>query len=175
VACLDAAPAARQDGGMAMEIERKFLVADDGWRRQAGPGQPMRQGYLAGGKQVSVRVRVAGAQAWLNVKQAQSLTVRREYEYPIPLADARELLAHACESGVVEKTRYRVPHAGHVWEVDVFHGDNEGLVVAEVELASEDQPFECPAWLGRDVSAHARYLNHALARHPYREWAGSED
>jgi len=160
---------------MGMEIERKFLVASDGWRRGAGPGQPMRQGYLAAGSQVSVRVRVAGSRAWLNIKQAQSLTVRREYEYPIPLADAKELLEHACESGVVEKTRYRVPHGAHVWEVDVFHGDNAGLVVAEVELQSEDQPFECPAWLGRDVSQHARYLNHALARHPYRLWAGTAD
>lgn len=160
---------------MGIEIERKFLVADEGWRAAAGPGQPMCQGYLAGGRRVSVRVRVAGEQAWLNLKQPQSLTVRREYEYAIPLADARELLADACESGLVHKIRFRVPHAAHVWEVDVYHGDNEGLVVAEVELEHEDEAFERPHWLGREVSAHSRYLNHELARHPYRRWTTLDD
>jgi len=156
---------------MGLEIERKFLVRDDGWRAGAHPGTRIRQGYLSDGDRVSVRVRVAGEAAWLNVKHALSITVRKEYEYPLPLADARELLDEACAGRVVDKTRYRVPYGDHVFEVDVYHGDNEGLVVAEVELAREDEAFARPAWLGADVSQDPRYLNHRLARRPYRSWA----
>ncbi len=156
---------------MALEIERKFLVAGDGWRATADGGRRMRQGYLAGGERLSIRVRVAGDEAWLNIKHAETLTVRREFEYPVPLDDAREMLEHACECGVVDKTRYRVRHAEHLWEVDVFHGDNAGLVVAELELDRLDEPFARPDWLGDEVSEDPRYLNHCLARHPFRRWA----
>jgi adenylate cyclase len=156
---------------MAVEIERKFLVANDAWRAGAGRGRRMRQGYLAGGERVSVRVRVAGAEAWLNIKHARTLTVRREFEYPVPLPDAEEMLAHACEQGIVDKTRFLVPHGEHTWEVDVFHGENAGLVVAELELAREDEAFARPDWLGIEVSEDPRYLNHCLARCPYRSWA----
>ena len=119
-------------------------------------------------------MRVAGDQAWLNVKHAESLTVRHEYEYPIPLADAEALLETACTGPLVEKTRYRVKHAEHVWEVDVFHADNEGLVIAEIELDAPEQRFAHPSWLGRNVSDDARYLNQNLAQHPFRAWAPEE-
>lgn len=156
---------------MAMEIERKFLVANESWRALAMDARRLSQGYLAGGERLSIRVRVAGDAAWLNIKYAHSLVVRREYEYPVPLSDAREMLDEVCELGTVEKTRYRVPVAEHIWEIDVFHGENEGLVIAEVELAREDEPFVRPQWLGREVSHDPRYLNHHLAREPYRRWA----
>ena len=159
---------------MAVEIERKFLVRGDGWRAGADAGRRMRQGYLTDGDRLSVRVRVAGDEAWLNVKHALSITVRREYEAALPLADANELLDEACEGAVVDKTRHRVPVDGPVFEVDGFHGDNEGLVVAEVELEREDEAFPRPDWLGEDVSLDRRYLNHRLARAPFRSWAGRE-
>ena len=155
---------------MALEIEHKFLVTGDGWREAADAGQRMSQGYLAGGERLSVRVRVAGERAWLNVKHARTLIVRHEVELPLPMDEARELLEHACELGRVEKTRYRVPHAGHVWEVDVFHGDNQGLVLAEIELAREGEAFERPPWVGEDVSEDPRYLNQNLARRPWSRW-----
>lgn len=155
---------------MAIEIERKFLVTDETWRSAADAGRRMSQGYLTRGDGPSIRIRVAGDDAWLNVKQPVSLTVRREYEYPVPLNDALELMQHACVGGRVEKTRYRVPSGPHVFEVDVFHGDNEGLVVAEVELSREDEVFERPAWLGEDVSEDPRYLNQRLAKMPYACW-----
>lgn len=158
---------------MGMEIERKFLVASDAWRAGAERGRRMTQGYLSRGDRVSVRIRVAGEEAWFNIKQAVSLTVRREYEYAMPLADARELLEEACEGALVDKTRYHVHHEAHLWEVDVFHGDNEGLLVAEVELQAEDEHFARPAWLGEDVSEDPRYLNQCLARRPWREWGVS--
>jgi adenylate cyclase len=156
---------------MAMEIEHKFLVRDDGWRDGADGGQRMCQGYLAGDERMSIRVRIAGERAWLNIKHAHSLTVRREFEYLIPLADGEEILAHMCAHGRVDKTRFRVPVGGHVFEVDVFHGANEGLIVAEVELEREGEEFTRPDWLGDEVSHDSRYLNHYLASHPFSAWA----
>ena len=155
---------------MALEIEHKFLLRDDSWRDLADDGQRMCQGYLAGNERMSIRVRVAGAQAWLNIKHAQSLTVRREFEYLIPLHDAEEILQHVCEQGQVDKTRYRVPVANHVYEIDVFHGANEGLIVAEIELRQEGEHFQRPSWLGEEVSQDRRYLNHYLAKHPFCTW-----
>lgn len=159
---------------MALEVEYKFLVADASWREDADDGVRMSQGYLANRDRLSIRVRVAGDKAWLNVKHAESLTVRHEYEYPIPLADAEALLATACTGPQVEKTRYIVKHAQHVWEVDVFHADNEGLVMAEIELESPDERFQHPRWLGQDVSNDPRYLNQNLAKHPYGAWSPEE-
>ena len=155
---------------MATEIERKFLVKNDGWRAQAEPGVRFRQGYLAGGGKASVRVRVEGEAANLNIKSATLGVRRQEYEYPIPLADAHLMLDSLCEGRLVEKTRYCVTVGKHVWEVDVFEGDNAGLVVAEIELDHEDEPFERPAWAGEEVSHDRRYYNVYLAQHPYREW-----
>jgi adenylate cyclase len=155
---------------MATEIERKFLVRDDGWRQQADAGLRMRQGYLSGGGRASVRVRVQGDRAFLNMKSATLGVWRREYDYPIPLRDAEEILEHLCEGPLIEKTRYHVAYASHTWEVDVFEGDNAGLVVAEIELDSEDEVFEKPPWAGKEVSHDPRYYNVRLAKHPYKAW-----
>jgi len=155
---------------MATEIERKFLVKDDRWRRQADTGVRMRQGYLNGGETSSVRVRTGGGLAHLNIKSATLGVWRREYEYAIPVADAEEMLDHLCQRPLIEKTRYRVEHGGHHWDVDVFEGDNAGLVVAEIELGSEEEPFVKPAWVGDEVSHDARYYNVCLVTHPYKEW-----
>ncbi|MQM40182.1 Inorganic triphosphatase [wastewater metagenome] len=159
---------------MAEEIERKFLVTGDTWRNAADAGQPMRQGYLGGDAHASVRVRLAGVRAWLNIKGATLGVQRREYEYEIPAAEAREMLDHLCHRPLIEKTRYHVPVGGHTWEVDVFEGDNAGLVVAEVELASAEEAFTRPDWAGHEVSHLPRYYNVSLVRHPYRDWSASE-
>jgi len=160
---------------MSIEIERKFLLANDGWRTQADNGVVMRQGYLNSvsfdnKQKSSVRVRIAGDQANLNIKGATLGITRQEYEYPIPLADAHELLDTLADGPLIEKTRYHVQHGTHTWEIDVFAGDNQGLVVAEIELASEDEVFARPAWLGEEVSADTRYYNVCLVRHPYKDW-----
>jgi adenylate cyclase len=155
---------------MPTEVERKFLVTGDGWRRQARPGTPFRQGYLNTPGRSSVRVRIEGERANLNIKSAVPGIRRREYEYPIPLHDAQELLDELCEGPIIEKVRYHVPHAGHTWEVDVFGGANEGLVVAELELEHEEEPFERPDWLGEEVSHDQRYYNVSLVKHPYSQW-----
>jgi len=155
---------------MATEIERKFLVSDESWRRDAREAIVMRQGYMSGGERASIRVRVQGEQAFLNIKSATLGVWRREYDYPIPLGDAEEILADLCERPLIEKTRYLVEHAGHTWEVDVFEGDNAGLVVAEIELDSEDQIFERPAWVGEEVSHDPRYYNVCLVKHPFKAW-----
>jgi CYTH domain-containing protein len=131
---------------------------------------PYHQGYLTSQPGRTVRVRVAGDQGWLTIKGPSEGVSRAEYEYPVPVADALEMLDTLCERPQIEKTRYLVPFAGNTWEVDEFHGDNEGLVVAELELDSADQRFESPPWLGREVSDDVRYFNSHLARHPYSRW-----
>lgn len=156
---------------MATEIERKFLVLDDRWRETADGGTPFRQGYLVGSEHASVRVRIEGERANLNIKGATLGVRRQEYEYPIPLEEARELLDTLCAKPQIEKVRYLLHHGTHEWEIDVFAGDNAGLVVAEVELSDEDEPFERPAWLGEEVSHDPRYYNVCLVDHPYREWS----
>jgi len=159
---------------VAREIERKFLVAGDGWRAAADASQDMRQGYLVLEGRSSVRVREAGGEAWLNIKSFELGIERREFEYAIPVADAREMLANLCQGPLLEKCRHRVPVGGHVWEVDEFFGDNAGLVVAEIELGHPDEPFERPSWVGREVSHEPRYYNVRLVRHPFRNWSAAE-
>jgi len=155
---------------MPLEIERKFLVTGDGWRAQAHKRIAMRHGYLTElNAPASVRVRVEGDIGKLNVKQAVVGMSRAEYEYTIPAAEAEEMIATLCR-GLILKTRHYVNHAGHLWEVDEFEGDNAGLIVAEIELASEDERFASPDWLGREVTAERRYYNNALASHPYARW-----
>lgn len=155
---------------MATEIERKFLLLNDSWRRDADAGISMRQGYLVGAKRASVRVRVSGERAHLNIKSATLGVERQEYEYGIPLADAEELLDTLCERPLIEKTRYHVRHGKHTWEIDVFSGDNASLVVAEIELDSADENFARPDWLGEEVSHDKRYYNVCLVTHPYKDW-----
>ena len=165
---------------MAIEIERKFLLANDGWRAGIERSEAIAQGYLVGAQalrdgtaRASVRARLAGTQAWLNIKAARLGIERAEFEYPIPVDDARDLLATLCD-GVLEKTRHHVRVDGVLFEVDEFAGDNHGLVVAEVELPAVDAPFPRPSWLGREVSALTRYYNVNLIAHPYRQWSPAE-
>ncbi|MBS62775.1 CYTH domain-containing protein [Salinisphaera sp.] len=155
---------------MATEIEHKFLVRNENWREQVQASQDFEQGYLCGEGPASVRVRIEGEQANINIKAATVGTVRAEYEYAIPLDEAREMLATLCVAPPVIKTRYWVRHGAHTWEVDVFGGANAPLVVAEIELDTVDEAFERPDWLGEEVSDDARYYNHALAFEPYSTW-----
>ncbi|MFT4046493.1 MAG: CYTH domain-containing protein [Solimonas sp.] len=162
---------------MPLEIERKFLVTGDSWRSDVTRSLDMRQGYLTREGQTSVRVRLEGGEAKLNIKAAIVGSARAEYEYDIPVADCREMLATLCV-GRVEKTRHYVPahgaHEGAAWEIDEFIGGNAGLVVAEIELRSPDAAFERPAWLGRELTDDRRYYNHYLALHPYARWPADE-
>jgi adenylate cyclase len=154
---------------MGVEIERKFLPASDAWRGQGTPTL-MRQGYLAADPVRTVRVRIEGERAVLTIKGKSEGASRGEWEYPIPVADAEELLGQLCEGPLVEKVRHRIPQAQHVWEVDEFLGRNAGLVVAEIELGSEDEAFDRPDWLGREVTGDVRYYNSQLMRKPYLDW-----
>jgi adenylate cyclase len=154
---------------MDVEIERKFLLANEGWR---GQGQPtrMRQGYLVAEAVRTVRVRIEGERAVITIKGKSIGASRGEWEYEIPVADATELLDGLCEQPQVEKIRHRIAHAGHVWEVDEFLGLNAGLVVAEIELDAEDEAFEKPDWIGAEVTGDKRYYNSSLIRQPYAQW-----
>ncbi|MBK1691910.1 CYTH domain-containing protein [Ectothiorhodospira mobilis] len=155
---------------MAQEIEKKFLVVSDAWQDQVTHSVSLRQGYLCGNTQASVRVRLAGEKADINIKSATLGVERQEFEYAIPPQEARELLDGLCMRPMIEKTRHYVPHAGHLWEVDVFEGDNAGLVVAEVELnAPTDEP-QLPSWVGQEVSHDPRYYNTSLVQHPFKNW-----
>jgi adenylate cyclase len=154
---------------MSVEIERKFLVLGSAWKTL---GQPiaLRQGYLSSHPDRTVRVRIEGQQGTLTIKGRSQGATRGEWEYPIPLADAAALLDGLCERPLIEKTRTRITHAGMMWEVDEFFGDNLGLVVAEIELYSEDQAFAKPDWIGEEVTQDARYFNSSLIRRPYTSW-----
>lgn len=154
---------------MGQEIERKFLVKDDGWK-PAPKSRTMRQGYLALGPPASVRVRIADGRADINIKRSTLEISREEFEFPIPVGEAEELLDKLCEGRVVEKVRHYIEYGGLTWEVDVFGGQNAGLVMAEVELEDEQQDIEIPTWAGKEVSGDPRYLNSNLAQHPYGEW-----
>lgn len=154
---------------MGTEIERKFLTSGDAWRALA-PGIPYRQGYLSSVTERTVRIRTGGGRAFLTVKGPSQGATRAEYEYEIPLADGTVMLDTLAERPLIEKKRYRIPHAGLIWEVDEFLGDNAGLVVAEVELGSEAQPFEKPAWIGREVTGDSRYFNSSLVKRPFSTW-----
>lgn len=160
---------------MGLEIEHKFLIRDERWRAQVERSTPMRQGYLTSDARCSVRVRLAGEQGFLNIKSGTLGIQRSEFEYPIPAAEAREILDTLCEKPLLEKTRHFVRFGHHLWEIDEFAGDNAGLIVAEVELRYPDEPFERPDWLGEDVSHDIRYYNSQLARHPYRAWRWPSD
>jgi adenylate cyclase len=155
---------------MATEIERKFLLLDDGWRSAVRDSDDIVQGYLANTERGSIRVRLSGVQASLNLKSMTLGVTRSEFDYPIPAADARVILQSLCMRPLIEKTRHHVPFAGHDWEIDEFRGDNAGLIVAELELRHPDEHFTPPPWLGDDVSGDPRYYNVNLIDHPYRSW-----
>lgn len=154
---------------MATEIERKYLVKRELWH-PADAGILYRQGYLSSVKERIVRVRIAGQQGFLTIKGLTTGVRRLEFEYPIPIPDAAIMLDELCERPLIEKTRHRESFGGHVWEIDVFHGDNDGLVVAEVEIPSPDERITLPPWAGDEVSADPRYFNNNLIANPYKNW-----
>jgi adenylate cyclase len=158
---------------MAIEIEKKFLVNGEDWK-EGSSSTVYYQGYLCSGTGQTVRVRIAGDKAWLTIKGKHTNISRLEFEYPIPLADAQAMLDEVCEQPVIHKRRFIKEYEGFTWEIDEFYGDNQGLVVAEIELASEDQEFPRPHWLGEEVSHHGRYYNASLRTYPYSKWKNGE-
>lgn len=167
---------------MAIEIERKFLVTGDGWRRNVMRSEMLRQGYLSPSRLVpgstpgtcSVRVRLQGDRAFLNIKEAVMGRERLEFDYGIPVEDAVDMLESLAAGPVLEKTRHVVEANGLTWEIDVFHGANAGLVVAEIELEAVDAKISAPDWLGKEVTELKRYYNVALVDHPYSQWTEEE-
>jgi adenylate cyclase len=155
---------------MAIEIERKFLLANDNWRKDADEGINVIQAYMGSNEKSSIRIRIHDDSANLNIKSKTLGIQRSEYEYPIPLDDAKIILESLCDKPYIEKTRFHVVHDEHKWEIDVFSGDNEGLIVAELELNSVDEHFTLPDWLGEEVSNEPRYYNICLVSHPYKNW-----
>lgn len=154
---------------MGQEIERKFLVTNDTWRAEAS-GTSYRQGFLSTEPERTVRVRIAGDRGTLTIKGKTIGATRAEFEYEIPRDDAVQLLDTLCQRPLIEKVRYVLRKGHHTWEIDVFSGDNEGLVVAEIELNREDEAFERPAWLGKEVTHEPRYFNASLVHNPYNRW-----
>jgi len=154
---------------MGREIERKFLVRGEGWREGAA-ALFIRQGYLSTDPGRVVRARIAGDRAFITVKGVAEGAGRDEFEYPIPVADAEAILDRICLRPLIEKTRHRVSFGGRAWEVDVFEGENRGLVIAEVELEGEDEPVEVPEWAGEEGTGDWRYENASLVSNPYGRW-----
>lgn len=155
---------------MAIEIERKFLLANDNWRALVSHTSNYRQGYLSSQPTCSIRVRISDDCAWINIKSAVAGTHRHEYEYKIPVSDAEEIIANLCKKPIIEKQRHIVINDSNTWEIDEFSGINLGLCVAEIELSSIDQPFSTPEWLGVEVTHDLRYYNNNLITYPYSEW-----
>ncbi len=157
---------------MAIEIERKFLVVGDGWRSLV-TGVPYSQGYISGAKGRTVRIRIAGDQGYLTIKGASEGISRLEFEYAIPLSDAEEMLNCLCDRPLIEKHRYKIPWGSLIWEVDEFQGDNQGLIIAEMELSNQEQTIALPDWIGAEVSHDSRYYNSNLVKYPFTKWAHS--
>jgi adenylate cyclase len=156
---------------MAIEIEHKFLLANEDWRELAHKAVKYKQGYLSSQPTSSIRVRIADDQAWLNIKSATIGTQRLEFEYEIPLSDADEIITALCSKPLIEKTRHFVQNEGNTWEIDEFEGDNQGLVIAEIELPEAGFTFAKPYWLGAEVTYDLRYYNNNLATNPYKQWS----
>lgn len=155
---------------MSYEIERKFLVTETEFLSDE-VGLACRQGYIAVAGTTNVRVRVIDEHAYLTMKGAEAGITRREFEYEIPVVDAEDMLALLCNEPLIEKTRYKIEFGGTVWDVDLFHGVNQGLKVAEVELTSEHQEFDTPPWVGEEVTGQVAYYNINLVRYPYTQWS----
>ncbi len=156
---------------MATETERKFLVVSDEWRENA-VGVTYKQGYLNSDKERTVRIRLAGDDAYLTIKGPPTPdgVSKAEYEYMIPRKDAEEMLHNLCLPSAIDKVRHKVMHEGHLWEIDVFKGDNDGLIMAEIELTSPDEKFVKPVWAGEEVTHDPRYSNAQLSKAPYKSW-----
>lgn len=154
---------------MGIEIEKKFLLTDDSWRELA-TGVTYRQGYLSADKERTIRVRTIGDKGYVTIKGKSVGASRLEFEYEIPLADAEEMLSQLCHRPLIHKKRFTIEFAGNFWEVDEFFDENEGLVVAEIELDSEDQEFSLPGWIGQEVTSDPRYFNSNLSKFPYTTW-----
>lgn len=154
---------------MAKEIERKFLVDREKLPPLETPHH-IRQGYLPGVKTATVRIRISDTQAYLTLKGRATGLSRSEFEYSIPLCDAEEMLQEFCHTFTIEKRRYLLSYRGHTWEIDVFEGGNRGLIVAEIELSSEEEAFEVPEWVTEEVSFDPKYRNSNLISHPYTRW-----
>jgi len=155
---------------MPIEIERKFLLSNDKWRDEVVRSSRIRQGYMGKIDKASVRIRVQGEKANINIKSATLSMRRMEYEYEIPLDEAEEMLDQLCNQPQIDKTRFIVEQGKHVWEIDEFYGANQGLIVAEVELGSEDEEVLKPDWLGDEVTSDPRYYNVSLIKNPFTEW-----
>jgi len=159
---------------MGIEIERKFLLKNDSWKPLVTKTCVIKQGYLQSGLETSqkssVRIRISNQHANINIKSVDLIMKRQEYEYEIPLEDAEQMLHTLCGDVIIEKTRHYVPYASHMWEVDVFAGDNAGLQMAEIELSSEDEIFEKPDWIAEEVTSDKRYYNIHLLKVPYNRW-----
>jgi adenylate cyclase len=154
---------------MGQEIERKYLVRGTAWKA-LGKGTVTRQGYLSSMKERTVRVRIAGEKGFLTIKGVSKGITRTEFEYAIPVDEAAAMLAGLCERPLIEKTRYVVESGGYIWEIDEFHGENDGLIVVEVELQSPDEKPPLPEWVGEEVSSDPRYFNSNLVKKPFRTW-----
>ncbi len=155
---------------MGIEIERKYTLKNDAWRQLVEKSERMVQGYLAGNERASVRVRIVGDKANLNIKSATLGVHRQEYEYEIPVQDAEKMLKELCEKPIIDKVRHYLTFAGKTWEVDEFHGENAGLIVAELELEEENEPVTLPDWVAEEVSHDPRYYNVSLVKHPFKNW-----
>jgi len=156
---------------MGIETERKFLVKNDNWKKDNARGLWCCQSYITEDATSLIRVRIVGEKGFLTIKKRREGLSRYEYEYEIPLCDAREMLNRICRYPVIEKTRYEVLYGGILWEIDVFEGPNRGLTVAEIELHDETEEIIKPPWLGMEVTDDPRYLNINLAKHPYQLWS----
>ncbi len=155
---------------MALEIEHKFLLKNNDWKKDIKKSFNYKQGYLISDSKKSVRIRTSNNKAWLNIKSATIGTHRQEYEYEIPFIEGEEILNTLCEKPLIEKIRHLVPYEQHIWEIDVFYGENEGLVVAEIELTEIGEHFLKPAWIDKEVTNDLRYYNNQLCKLPYKNW-----
>ncbi len=154
---------------MAQEIERKFLLKNNKWKTFATDRFVIKQGYLNTDKERTVRVRVKGTKGFLTIKSKNIGMVRNEFEYEIPVRDAEQLIL-LCEQPIIDKTRYIIPKKDHIWEIDIFRGDNEGLAIAEVELTHPEQKIPIPRWIGQEVTGDPKYYNSSLVKTPYKDW-----
>jgi len=155
---------------MGIEIERKFLLVNDEWKSLISSSTYFKQGYLSGSDKSSVRVRIEGDQANINIKSMTLAITRQEYEYAIPFKDAEKILAELCQQPLIEKTRHIVFYDNYKWEIDEFSGDNIGLIVAEIELEHENEKFSIPSWIGEEVSDQVKYYNVNLIKYPFSSW-----